>query len=127
MNSEVGGLCIWASLGFLAGCFGMEWEGAGLRLTFGPWVRSASPCIHACSHPALFPCCLCGGSHVAFTLACVQVWVCWSPWKHQHFLRALHKPVECEAHRAISVLQHLTFQEKLKHPKMVMMNVLRKN
>ena len=50
----------------------------------------------------------------------------WSPGQHQHFLHAVHKPVEYEEHRAVSVLQHLTFQEKLKHPKMVMMNVLRK-
>lgn len=98
----------------------MEWEGgAGLKLTFGPWERSASPCIHACSHPAPFPCCLCGFARGSHNGLCSGLGVAG--------LHAVHKPVEYEEHRVVSVLQHLTFQGKLKHPKMVMMNVLRKN
>lgn len=51
---------------------------------------------------------------MAFTPAGVQVWACWSPWQHQHFLHAVHKPVECEEYRAVSVLQHLIFRGKIK-------------
>lgn len=104
----------------------MEWEGAGLKLAFGPWERSASPCIHVCSHPARSRDASVGFARGSHTGLCSGLGVLVS-MVDPHFLHVVHKPVEYEEHRAVSGPQHLTFQEKLKHPKMVMMNVLRKN